>query len=694
MKKRPLRVYCVAFIFLLSFLPIRANAERVITFDRGAQDPAISYDSNKIAFSAFGKIWIIPSGGGEAQQITYGLGWDTHPAWSPDDQFLAYAHFLPEGTDLVIHNLATGGSDVIYHTDKELGQIAYHPQGDKIYFLLDSSQYDSHLWRVPIEGGKPEQLTFTENWHEWSFAFSPSGKEILLDHGRFGGSDLYLLRIDDLNATRLTDTPTHEFAVAWGQDREHYIYIESENGLDHITIGLRDGSEGKRIYSSPYDQKQLASRCDGSTAVLCAGRQLYRLDLNAGSCTAIPFKAHLNRPELKEPNLLITNARLFDGTGSDLIPDATIEIRKGRIAAIRKGKENEKRPSDLPVLDAKGKTVLPGLIDNHYHFWNPHEGIMLLKRGITAIRDPGVQVSMSMNFKEAIASGIIEGPDIYTCGPLIDGRNGYHPKFDVEIADPERAAILVKALKAQGMDALKVYFMLNPEVLKAIVSEAKKQGLRVTGHIGVRTSWNEAIDAGIEGLCHIRIWKDFLPPEIQPDGENESLDGTKNPMGRMQFDWTNIDPDGPDVGALIKKMADTGIGLDPTLGGVSEMLEHYRKSLSLDQYAKAQHGYEQMKRFIKRCYEMGVLILAGTDNMSLYTELESYAEAGLPNSAILQAATINGAKWLGKEEDFGTIEPGKRAHIILVDGDPLKDIKEIRKISVVIKDGRIVLKKQ
>jgi len=90
---------------------------------------------------------------------------------------------------------------------------------------------------------------------------------------------------------------------------------------------------------------------------------------------------------------------------------------------------------------------------------------------------------------------------------------------------------------------------------------------------------------------------------------------------------------------------------------------------------------------------MGVLILAGTDNMNLFNELESYAEAGIPNAAILQAATINGAKWLGKETDFGTIEAGKRAHIILVDGDPLKDIKEIRNISVVIKDGHIVFKK-
>ena len=694
MRKRTVIFLFITCFFVLSFSPSWATPERVVTVDRGAQDPALSPDGSQVAFAVFGKIWILPMEGGEARQITFGLGWDTHPAWSSDGRFLAYAHQLPAGTDLVIHNLATNGSSVIYHTDKELGQIAFHPEEGEVYFLLDSSQYDSHLWRVPVEGGQAKQLTFTQDWHEWSFAFSPDGKKVLLDHGRFGGSDLYLLSVDDLKAIRLTNTPSHEFSVAWNRNGKTQVYIESDNGIDHVTVKDVEGGPGRRIYSSPYDQKQLTPRPLESTAVLCAGRRLYRLDLQSGKCTPLPFKAQFRMPERDEPDLIITNARLFDGTGDKVLPAVNIEIRKGRIVAIREGKDSQGISSDLPVLDAEGKLALPGLIDNHYHFWNAYDGITLLKRGITSIRDPGVAVSTGMNFKEAIALGIIEGPDIYTCGPLIDGLNGYHPKFDVEISKPENAATLVQALKAQGVDALKVYFMLNPEVLRAIIAEAKKQGLLVTGHIGVRTSWNEAIDAGIEGLCHIRIWKDFLPPEAQPDGENESLDGTKNPIGRMQFDWSGTDPDSPGVVALIKRMVDENVALDPTLGGTSMMLKNYRKRLSLDQYATAQAGYERMKRFVQRCYEMGVLIIAGTDNMNLFDELESYAEAGVPNHAILHSTTVNGAKWLGKETDFGTIEVGRRAHIILVDGDPVKDIKEIRNISAVIKDGRIVFKKQ
>jgi imidazolonepropionase-like amidohydrolase len=100
-----------------------------------------------------------------------------------------------------------------------------------------------------------------------------------------------------------------------------------------------------------------------------------------------------------------------------------------------------------------------------------------------------------------------------------------------------------------------------------------------------------------------------------------------------------------------------------------------------------------MKEFLKMAWEMGGQILAGTDNGPYFDELEAYAEAGLPTTAVLQTATTNGAKWLGKEKDFGTVEAGKRANLVLVEGDPLKNIKDLRTIAVVIKDGRIVFRK-
>lgn len=214
----------------------------------------------------------------------------------------------------------------------------------------------------------------------------------------------------------------------------------------------------------------------------------------------------------------------------------------------------------------------------------------------------------------------------------------------------------------------------------------------MTGHIGVHTSWGRAMDCGIDGLNHIRVWADFLPASEQPQGENESLDDDTHPIPRMQADWHEIDPDSPRVAALIEKMATAHVGFDPTLS-IQQIGDDMRKTVGLDQFAAAQQSYKRMGRFVALAQEKGVFLLAGTDDGNLFDELDAYDSVGVPNAAILQAATVNGAKWLGKDAEFGTLAVGRRADLIVVDGDPLKTIGDIRKIDIVVKDGRIVFRK-
>ncbi|HKQ04688.1 MAG TPA: amidohydrolase family protein [Blastocatellia bacterium] len=669
----------------------QAPQRRTVAVDHGAQDPAVSPDGAQLAVSILGKIWLLPIGGGDAQQLSEGFGWDTHPAWSPDGQFVAYAHQLPSGTDLIVRNLTTGNSTAIYHSESEIGQIAYHPKGGEVFFIVERSQYDAHLFRI-APGGEAKQLTHGENWHEWSFALSPDAREVFLDSGHYGGSDLYRIQLDSMQMTRLTRTPVHEHDVAWSRDGKSWAFIQTDNGVDRVMVQPSGSSAARAVYSSAYDQKQMTLLPDGQTAVLCAARKLYRLNLGSGAIAPIAFTARFVVPQQARADLVITNARLLDpGTGRAL-PSASVVIRDGRISEVHAGQEAAGLPAGVPVLDAAGKTLMPGLMDNHYHYWSAFDGGSLVARGVTEIRDPGVAISMSMNFKEAIALGLLEGPDIYTCGPLIDGLDGYHPYVDVELTRPEAAAPLVRALKAQGVDALKVYFMLDPEVLRAVVKEARREGLPVTGHIGVRTGWREAMDAGISGFSHIRLWRDMLPLERQPQGDNESLDASKNLIARMQANWSDIDPDGPATGEIIKLMLQHHVGFDPTLV-IQRIPEADRRRYGIEQFAIVKDSYRRMARFVARAERMGVLLLAGTDNENLFDELDAYAAAGVPNLAILKAATVNGATWLGKQSDFGTIEAGKRANLILVDGDPLKDVKELRRISVVIKNGRIVFRK-
>ncbi|MGH9592059.1 MAG: amidohydrolase family protein, partial [Bryobacteraceae bacterium] len=284
------------------------------------------------------------------------------------------------------------------------------------------------------------------------------------------------------------------------------------------------------------------------------------------------------------------------------------------------------------------------------------------------------------------------GPTIHSCGPLVDGVGSYHPYVAVELDDPAAAQSLVQSLKQQGAECLKVYFLLRPPVLRSVVAAAHQAGLRVTGHIGVRTSWGQALDAGIDGFNHIRTWADFLPLSEQPQGENESLDGQKNQIPRMQADWSQIDPESARVTALLDRMAAAKIGFDPTLS-IQQIGDSYRKAYGLEQYAKATQSYARMSRFVARAVEKKVPLLAGTDDGSLYDELEAYAKAGVPVDTILKSATSAGADWLGDSAQFGTLTAGKRGDLILVEGDPTKDVHDLRKILTVVQAGRVVFQK-
>lgn len=698
---RPSVLFLAVMLTLASAAQQTPGSRPPIAVDHGASNPAISPDGATIAVSILGKIWLLPSVGGDARQVSYGVGWDTHPAWSPDGQLLAYAQHLAAGTDIVVHNLATGTSSDVFHSTSDIGEISFNSAASELFAVIEHNQLDAHIVRIP-SAGRPQPLeppgdsgpsgdtgrpvTQAQGWHEWSFALAPDGRSVYLESGRYGGANLYKLDLQTHASSRLTRTTANDSSVNVTGDGSKLVFLETADAVDNVIVRpLTEGGEGRRVFSGDYGDRQLAVSRDGTWAVMRAGRKLYRLDLASGKVSPIPFTARFTLPAGTRGDLAVTHARLSGGE------TATLEIRDGRIVAIKPG-DTPPAPG-LPVIDAAGKFVLPGLMDNHYHFWDPFDGARLLAQGITSVRDPGANLSDSLDFKEAIALGLIPGPDIYACGPLVDGIGSYHPLVAVEVSTPEGARRAIRALKANGVDAVKVYFMLDAAPLRAAVEEAHAQHLPVTGHIGVHVGWLEAMDDGINGVNHIRVWRDVLPLDRQPQGQNESLDGQKSMIARMQADWNEIDPEGNAAGKIIAAMHEHRIGFDPTLS-IQRIPDEMRGGLGLEDFETAHGSYERMSKFVARASQSGVTLLAGTDNGSIFDELEAYAKAGVPTPTILQAASINGARWLGKDNDFGAIEVGRRADLILLDGDPAKDIKNMRRIAVVIKDGHVVARNE
>jgi len=690
-----LQLFALVLIFSMAHAATDLAVPRAVTVDHGARDPQISPDGSTIAVSILGKIWLLPAAGGEARQISYGASWDTHPAWSADGQFLAYAQHLPSGSDVIVENLAAGTAADIFHSPGEIGEIAFNATATELFAVVQRSQLDAHIVRFPSsgrpgsEGGAPgpamTPVTQAQGWHEWSFALAPDNRALYLESGRYGGANLYKIDLESHASSRLTRTVATDGSVNVSSDGRNLVFLETDDGVESVIVRPLAGGSDRRAFSGDYADRQIALARDGSWAVMRAGRKLYRLDLGSGKVTPIPFTARITLAPAAHGDLAITHARLADGNS------VTIEVRDGRITAV---KAADASPSPgFPVLDAAGKFVIPGLMDNHYHYWDAFDGAQLLAQGITSIRDPGANLTDSLNFKEAIALGIIPGPDIFTCGPLVDGIGSYHPMVAVEISTPEGARRMVRALKASSVDAIKLYFLLDPAPLRAAVEEARAQHLPSTGHLGVHAGWLEAMDDGINGLNHVRVWRDLLPLDRQPQGQNESLDGSKNLIARLQLDWSEIEPDGEAAGKIIASMRDHKVALDPTLG-IHRVRDESRMTLGLDDFETVHGSYERMAKFVARAERSGVTILAGTDNGSMFDELESYAKAGIPAPAILQAVSINGARWLGRDRDFGSIEAGRRADLVLLDGDPMKDIKNLRRVAIVIKDGRVVARNE
>ena len=581
----------------LTGAPPDGGATRVVDVREGAADPAVAPDGRSVALSVLGKIWRVPIAGGDAEQLTRGRSWDGAPAWSPDGRFLAYAASLPEGSDLVVQDLETGTSATVQHVDGTIPAVAWAPDGGALWYVDQRGQYEAHLWRIRVDGSDAKQLTFTAGRHEWWFAASPDGATLLVASGRYGGADLYAIDADSLTSTRLTDTPAaNESAVAWAPDGRTFFFVRTENGVDRVIArSVAEGDE-RVVSTSAFDQKQLAVTPDGGALIVAAGRALWRVDPATGARAPIPFTARFELPERARADLVVVHARVWDGTGAAVVPDAIVVVRDGRVTAVGPAAGVDV-PTGVPVIDAAGRTLLPGLVDNHYHFWSPWQGAPLLARGVTTVRDPGAPVSTSLDYREAIALGIVAGPRIYTAGPLIDGVGGYHPWVDVELSDSMGAAPLVDALHDQGVDLLKVYFQLDPPILRAVVREAHRVGLRVTGHIGVRTGLREAMEGGIDGLNHVRVWRDLPPDHEQPDGRNDSLDGSIHTVERMQADWTGIDPDGPEARDLLRLMADRRTALDPTLS-VQRIPDSMRGTLDLEAFQRATESVRKMGRFV------------------------------------------------------------------------------------------------
>jgi imidazolonepropionase-like amidohydrolase len=396
--------------------------------------------------------------------------------------------------------------------------------------------------------------------------------------------------------------------------------------------------------------------------------------------------------------LAVTNATLIDGTGRGAVADAVVVIEGGRVTAAGP-RASVKIPKGARVLDAGGGYLMPGLWDMHAHFEQVEWGPVYLAAGVTTVRDVGNEFEFITAVRDAIRSGRGLGPRILLAG-VVDGRGPI--SLGVNVADtPEEGRAIVRRYHDAGFEQMKIYSSVKPDVLKAVAAEAHALGMTVTGHIPEGMNAFQGVEAGMDQINHIQ----YMPPVMVKDYRPQR--GAPPPA---------IDLNSAEAQAAIRFFKEHGTVIDPTLSIFEWSLHPADTPFSQIEPgaaklppelvgpinntgvppAAAPRARALMGQFLAitgALHRVGVTIVAGTDQVvpghSVHRELELYVEAGFTPLEAIQAATIVPARVMKLDKELGTIEPGKLADLIIVDGNPLEDIRNTRRVRRVISGGRV-----
>jgi imidazolonepropionase-like amidohydrolase len=383
----------------------------------------------------------------------------------------------------------------------------------------------------------------------------------------------------------------------------------------------------------------------------------------------------------------IVGARLIDGTGAPAVENATVIVRDGLIAAAGAGVPV---PAGLRVIHAEGQSLLPGLWEMHTHYSGVEFGPALLAAGITSARDCGGEFEFLTTVRRKIDEQHQLGPRLLLAG-LVDS-GGPLAFGAVDVSTPAEATAAVDTYADAKFDQIKVYTQLSPLILKYVASEAHHRGLTVTGHVPAAVDTFAAIADGMDQINHLQfITKPMTPPGASaPDLNSQNA---KELLALLKQFQIVVDPtDGWAEMAGHPRDVDPAT-FEPGLNAAPYTLATKYRSLGSapEDAEKFQARLASNAKVILALHQAGIPIVAGSDTAllgyGLDRELELYVQAGLTPMQAIQTATLAAARAMKHDRDSGTVEPGKRADLVLVQGNPLANISDLRRVVSVVKQG-------
>jgi imidazolonepropionase-like amidohydrolase len=410
--------------------------------------------------------------------------------------------------------------------------------------------------------------------------------------------------------------------------------------------------------------------------------------------------------------VLFNNVRLFDADKGVFLENRAVLASGGKIAAIGAAGAVTV-PAGTRTIDGSGKTLVPGIWDSHMHIGDDWDVLANVANGITSFRSPGTMIDRAQSVAKRRASGeLLVGEPFVSA--IVDKKDPLAAQGSMTVSSEAEAIAAVRQIKEAGLWGVKFYTSMNPAWIAPAAAEAKRLGLWVHGHVPATMRPLEAVRAGYDEITHLN----FIAMQAMPQEVVDKANTAERIEGPARFakdvDWTT-----PANRAFIAELAQRGTVVDPTLvifeqtltmdggtvapayapyvGIISPVLDRGFKSgghplvkgFTRDDYRKS---FAKMSELVRRLNEAGVTVVAGTDGMGieLIRELELYQQAGFTPAQAIQSATIVPARVVGADKRTGSIAVGKEADMVLVDGDPSKELGALRRVVTVISDGYVM----
>jgi Tol biopolymer transport system component/imidazolonepropionase-like amidohydrolase len=667
---------------------------------RGILAPVVSPAGDAVAFVALGDLWLLPLGTDEPipTKLTDDAAVEQDPAFSPDGATLAFVSDRSGTFDIWLRDMDGGNERQLTDLPGAELQPSFSPDGTRLAFL----DQDGRVQAVEIASG--EVATLHPALHmPGRPTWSPDGTRVAVaaltpysDRFREGRNEFLLISLTDDDHRRVTPMPHRSLGTrsydgpVWSPDGSMLAFTAASRlWVTDVTAAGDPTGEPRRLTDEVADSPSWTG--DSGALVYLSNGRLRRVRIADGSSEEIPLELTWTRHN-PLGRRLVHAEQLFDGRSDTLRGDVDIVIEGHRIAAVEAHSDAAHAGADA-VIDGSGATVMPGLIEMHAH-QSPASNRLWLAYGVTTVREPVANAYQALEIREAVAAGVRPGPREFFTGESFDGGRIYYSD-SMALEELEEVRLQLARADALGYDLIKTYVRLPDRLQFAVVNGAHEIGIPVTSH-----ELYPAAGIGADGVEHIRgtSRRGYSPKVSQLNRSYQDV------IELLTYSKMTLTPTvGIYGGFRLATARDASLLED-------ERFEHFFSAAAIEEARNQAAALQQdpaaqealVQRLIvpygntlRRVVDGDGRIVAGTDadlvppGVSLHTELENFVEAGLTPFEALRTATSWAAEALGAADDLGTVEPGRLADLLLIEGDPLTDIRATRNLRIVIKNGEV-----